>query len=207
MPVYVGDALPRFVYDYLRLLDLEPHCRVLPRGVYEADLLCVPTFPGLSSSPSPNHLRKVREACLRATGPEPEKRRRIYVSRSDAPDRRVANESDLLSVLQEYDFERVTLSGLTLVEQIRLFRSADIVVAPHGAGVTNVLFAPDDCILLELMGPTIHSWSFMTIASTLGQTYGYVACIERGRDLVVQPRVVREILERLLRARSVAVGD
>lgn len=207
LPAYVGEGLPRFVYDYLRLLDFEPYCRVLPRGVYEANFLCVPTFPGLASSPSPQHLLKVRDACLRAVGPASPRRRRIYVSRSDAPDRRIANEPDLVAVLAEFGFETVTLSGLTLAEQIRLFQSADVVVAPHGAGTTNVLFAPNDCVVLELMGPTIHSWSFMVIASTLGQTFGYVACEERRRDLVVKPRVVRDVLDRLLQTRSARVSS
>jgi Glycosyltransferase 61 len=205
-PAYVGEGLPRFVYDYLRLLDFEAYCRVLPAGVYDANVLCVPTFPGLSSSPSPAHLKKVRDACLQAVGPASRERRRIYVSRADAPDRRIANEADLLGVLTEFGFERITLSNLSLVEQIRLFQSADVIVAPHGAGTTNILYAPADCVVMELMGPTIHSWSFMVIASTVGQTYGYVGCAERGRDLVVEPDVVRDVLERLLRARSVRVN-
>jgi capsular polysaccharide biosynthesis protein len=202
MPAYVGATLPKYVFEYLRLLDLERYCRPLPRGVYRAEKLRVPTFPGLSSSPSPAHLITVRDACLEAVGPPAGARRRVYISRSDAPDRRIANEHELLPVLADFGFERATLSDKSLPEQIRLFQSAEVIVAPHGAGNTNLLFAPRDCIMIELMGPTIYSWSFMVIASTLGQLYGYVACAERGRDLVVDPSNVRTVVESLLQTRE-----
>jgi hypothetical protein len=206
-PVYVGADLPPFVFEYLHLLGLDRQCRPLPRGVYTAHRLRVPTFPGLSSSPSPDHLLAVRHSCLDAVGPSAEPRRRLYISRADAPDRRVVNEPELLHLLADFGFERVTLSNKSVPEQIRLFQSAEFIIAPHGAGTTNLLFAPSDCGLLELMGPTIHSWSFMVIASTLGQPYGYVGCAERGSDLVVDAAVVGTVLERLLDARRAARTD
>ena len=207
LPVYVGADLPKFVFEFLRLLGLEPYCRPLPPGVYAANVLRVPTFPGLSSSPSPEHLLTVRRACLDAVGPSPQPRRRLYISRSDAPDRRIANEAELLRGLADLGFERATLSDKSVPEQIRLFQTADIVLAPHGAGNTNILFAPSDCLVTEIMGPSIYSWSFMAIASTLGQLYGYVGCAERGRDLVVDPSAVRRVVESLLRARDGARCD
>jgi hypothetical protein len=203
-PVYVGADLPPFVFEYLRLLGLDRSCQPLRRGVYTANRLRVASFPGGSEWPSPDHLRRVRDACLDAVGPAPTNRRRLYISRTDAVDRRVANEDDVLRAVGDLGFERVTLSGLGVLEQIRLFQTADIVLAPHGAGNANMLFAPADAMLLELMGPVLYSACFMVVTSSIGQLYGYVGCPQRGRDLVVDPSAVRTVLERLIRTREEA---
>jgi hypothetical protein len=207
LPVYVGADLPEFVFEYLRLLGLERYCRPLRRGVYAADTLRVASFPGMASCPSPDHLLTLRGACLDAVGPSVQPGRRLYISRADAPDRRIANEGELLRAIADFGFERATLSDKSVPEQIRLFQTAEIVLAPHGAGNSNILFAPSDCVVTEIMGPSIYSWSFMVIASTLGQLYGYVGCVERGRDLVVDPSAVRRVVESLLRARDDARSD
>jgi len=208
LPVYMAAELPAFVFQYLRLLELDRHCRMLPRGVYVADSLRVPTFPGLAESPSPEHLLRLRSACLEAVGPATGPRRRLYVSRADAQGRRVANEAALMAALAPLGFESVTLSGKSAIEQIRLFQSADIIVAPHGAGNTNILFAPEDCIVMELLGPSLYSWCYMAVASAIGQVYGYLGCAETGVDLVVDPALSRSVLERLIEARkSIRLGD
>jgi hypothetical protein len=201
LPVYVSADLPEFVFEYLRMLGLEGYCRALPHGVYSADTLLVPTFPGGSEWPSPDHLCTVRRACLEAVGPSLQARRRLYISRADAAERRVVNETELMATLADLGFERVTLTGMSPADQIRLFQTADIVLAPHGAGTTNILFAPPDCLLIELMGPGFVSTCFMVVASAVGQRYGYVRCDERDRDLVVDTAAARRVVDDLIRAR------
>lgn len=207
LPMYVAADLPSFVFEYLQLLHLGGYCHVLPRGVYHAERLRVPTFPGGSEWPSPDHLLRVREACLRAVGSPVAGRRRLYVSRSDSPDRRVVNEDELLRGIADLGFERVTLSGMDVAQQIQLFQTADIVLAPHGAGNSNILFAPPDCVLVELMGPSLFSACFMVVTSSIGQPYGYVECVAAGQDLIADPKAVRDVLERLLRARETSARE
>lgn len=204
MPVYVAADLPPFVFEYLRLLGLDRFCHPLPRGVYSADSLRVPTFPSLAESPSPRHVSFLREACLKAVGPSREPRRRLVVSRADAVGRRVLNEDQLLQAIDDLGFERVTLAGMSVVEQIRLFASAEMLIAPQGAGNSNVLFAPADCAFAELLAPANNTWSFMVLASTVGQVYGYVGGTQVGDNLVVDVTQVRRVVERLLELRSTA---
>jgi capsular polysaccharide biosynthesis protein len=64
--------------------------------------------------------------------------RRIYVSRDDARLRRVLNESEILPLLNEAEFEPVALSRLPIGRQVSLFRHAEAVVAPHGAGLAHI---------------------------------------------------------------------
>jgi hypothetical protein len=48
---------------------------------------------------------------------------------------------------------------LSVPEQVQLFRSASHVIAAHGAGLTNILFAPADVKILEIR-PVLTSGQF-----------------------------------------------
>lgn len=75
---------------------------------------------------------------------------RIYVSRRRAATRRVVNESQLEPVLRDYGFEIYTVEDLPLFKQIELFSCAEAVAGPHGAGLTNILYAPTGVQVAEI---------------------------------------------------------
>jgi capsular polysaccharide biosynthesis protein len=53
------------------------------------------------------------------------------------------------------------VSNLTAGEQAALFDGAEAVVAPHGAGLTNLIFASSACAVLELQ-PSADTPGFFT---------------------------------------------
>jgi hypothetical protein len=75
----------------------------------------------------------------------------IYVWRVDAVHRPLRNEDALVEMLVGYGVEPVVLSTLSLDEQIRLFRDAKLIIGPHGAGLSNVVFAAPGAVLYELL--------------------------------------------------------
>jgi capsular polysaccharide biosynthesis protein len=91
-------------------------------------------------------------------GPRP---RRFFLSRNDAAQRRVENETELMHALAPHGFERVVASGLTTGDQAALFDGAEAVVAPHGAGLANLIFANSTCAVLELQ-PNADTPGFFT---------------------------------------------
>jgi len=76
---------------------------------------------------------------------------RIYVSRLDAPLRPIANERKVCQLVEQYGFEVVKAEALSVDEQIRLFAGARCVVAPHGAGLVNLLYAGRCTSVTELL--------------------------------------------------------
>ncbi|NOG52157.1 MAG: glycosyltransferase family 61 protein [Chloroflexi bacterium] len=105
-----------------------------PVGGHERDALGGPTFV-------PATCFGFREAMRRAAGdPAPDQPRRLYISRSKARRRRVLNESAVIALLAPLGFEAFTLEDLSVAEQVRLFAGAEAVVAPHGSGLTNLVF-------------------------------------------------------------------
>ena len=73
---------------------------------------------------------------------------KILISRSDAKSRRIINEEHLEKYLNNYGFTKVVLSKLRFDHQVLLFKHAKAIVSPHGAGLTNLIYA-EDAKLLE----------------------------------------------------------
>jgi capsular polysaccharide biosynthesis protein len=68
-------------------------------------------------------------------------------------------------------FRKVTLSGMSVSEQCELFSSAEVVVAPHGAGLTNLLFCREGTRVVEIFPPTYINPGYWVLANHLGLEY------------------------------------
>jgi hypothetical protein len=98
----------------------------------------------------------------------------LYVSRSKANSRQIKNEEQVYDVLKAKGFQRVFLEALNIEEQIVLFASSECIVAPHGAGLTNLLFCDEGTKVLEVYSPNYVSVSYWNISSQLGLDYYYL---------------------------------
>ncbi|MEO3472400.1 glycosyltransferase family 61 protein [Roseomonas sp. CAU 1739] len=76
---------------------------------------------------------------------------RLYLSRRDAANRAMANEAELEVRLASLGFVPVALGSYSLAEKIAIFRSAESIVAPHGAGLSMLLAARPGTRVFELM--------------------------------------------------------
>lgn len=106
-------------------------------------------------------------------------RRRLFVSRAAAARRNVTNEDAILERLTPLGFERVEAEALSFAEQISLFTDAEIVVGPHGAGLTNAVFCAPGTIVVELNYATFRSpsagvTSFAALSELFDLKYGLV---------------------------------
>src|SRR5437660_3694738 len=70
--------------------------------------------------------------------------RRLYLSRSHAAVRRIANEKEISEILRQQNFEILEAENLSWPEQADLFASAIMIVAPHGAALANIVFCQPD---------------------------------------------------------------
>ncbi len=126
--------------------------------------------------------------------------RRLYISRGDAPNRRVLNESALIACLQSLGFETVQLATIPFIDQVRLLSEAQIVVGPHGSGLTNIVFGPETLTLLELHPRDTMNHVFWVLASALRQRYALLSgpVVNQDRDFTVDLNELRQILDQLL---------
>lgn len=80
-------------------------------------------------------------------------RRRLYVSRADATGRKILNEDAIMDRLKIFGFERLLLAEMPVPEIVSAFANAEIVLSPHGSGLTNILFSPPGAQVIEIDHP------------------------------------------------------
>lgn len=108
---------------------------------------------------------------------------RIYISRSDAKYRFVTNEEHITAVLKAKGFQVVVLGQMPVADQIRMFASAEFIVAPHGAALTNLMFCRPGTRLLELFSPNYVNPLYWYMSSLVGMDYYYL--IGQGEQLPI----------------------
>lgn len=183
----------------LRLIGLDPE-RFLqidlsrPIQVDELTVLSTDRF-------RPELLRLVQDAC--GPGSDLQPWRRVYISRDRASRRRLRNEEELWPLLEANGFERVHMEELSFEAQVGLMRETSVLVAPHGAGLTNMVFCAPGTRIVEIADLSFPNPNFYALSSALGHQYRLVAATGVGdahpleRDMAVDLPVIRPLLARL----------
>jgi capsular polysaccharide biosynthesis protein len=175
----------RFQRELLELFGVPERLRVdaADHPHVQADCLVVPGQPAMSEKNPPWVVQFLRTRLLErvdTSGP----RKRIYVTRGpSANNRTVVNEGDLLARLREHGFEAVDPGALSVVEQIRTFATASVIVAPHGAALANLVFAGSGSLVIELFPAGCLLPDFWRLACGVpGLRYRYLSALGgRGR--------------------------
>lgn len=101
----------------------------------------------------------------------------IYISRENSNDsRKLKNESQLQNILERENFQIVHLENLKIRDQIELFSKAKRIIAPHGAGLTNILFCSPGIELVELFSENYIVPDFYLRSRHLNCRYSPLLC-------------------------------
>jgi capsular polysaccharide biosynthesis protein len=179
---------------------------------YRAERLLVPGLPNYDTLAPPWTTQWLR---LNLPAERLEGRpSRIYVTRGQVRHtRRLVNEAEIRPILDRHGFTVIDPGTLSVQEQIDHFAAADVVVAPHGAGLTNLTFCRPGVKVLELFAPRYLNCCFWAIASNVpGATYHYLVgettravdpagpMLGVQDDITVSPKAFETALRRLLDA-------
>jgi len=122
----------------------------------------------------PQSLQKLRQTVfdhLEDKMPQVSGTRKLYLTRRNTLSRRVTNEDKVLPILLENGFEVVDCGQLSYDEQVRMFSEAGVVVAPHGAALTNLLWSPQGTRVLEIFEPGTIRRCYWSLCAALGHSY------------------------------------
>lgn len=104
---------------------------------------------------------------------------RIYISRSDPKKntaRKVANEDELVKMLDKYGFKTVYMENFSFLEQVSIMHDAKFILAPHGAGITNAMFASKDAHIIEFINEKWQKTCFAEMFDRTNQGYNRIDC-------------------------------
>ena len=124
--------------------------------------------------------------------------RLVWVGRTEgaaARQRALTGAEPLLEGLRARGFETVLFEHLAPLEQIAAMQAADIVVAPHGAGLANMLYARPDSLVIEIGNSQtqLYRWGdFLAGAHAVRCAYDTVFCDLSGTEESGVPQTVRD---------------
>jgi len=155
-----------FQRESLEMLGIQPRQirETHPATTYLAERLLLTTIP--------NWIRNFHHQFLRnRLAPPPRsdnRRRRIYLGRRGSRHRQVTNEDEVVRALAGIGIETCHPENLSFLDQIRLFQSADVVIAPHGAALANIVFCPPNTQVAEIFSAHYFNDCYQTLARETG---------------------------------------
>ena len=136
--------------------------------------------------------------------------KRIIVSRGSSTTRRWLNENECINLLDTLNFKLIDPSKLSLSQQVEAFSNAEIILGPHGAGLSNIMFCNPGTKVIEIRsqeqgGEYSSATCYEELSSIFGVKHHIFHCpsIERkdlkGRsiedaDLVPDPMKLRNFI-------------
>lgn len=135
------------------------------------------------------------------------RKRRLFISRADATVRRLINEDEVYDSLEPLGFERFVPGAHSFIEQVEAFSNAECIIGPHGAGLTNLVFAPPNALIIDIKNTFSAAQFFETLAGQLKLSYAPLvgeaimtdaSRKKHDRDMRIEPRLVIEALRSYL---------
>lgn len=111
-------------------------------------------------------------------------RRRLYIPRRNVRMRRVVNEAAAETALVALGFEVFDNAEHSVQDQATAFRNAEIVVAPHGAGLSNIVYCDTGTPVIEVVpeGYDQGVTSYRSLADLFGLSYAQLFAREAAPD-------------------------
>ena len=164
--------VPEFISSSACILGFSDQLPLTPRQVLNAQSVILPDLTAASLTQRPELVRQVRQELLAALCPEPVRPfRRVYAARAAGYPRLLLNEPEVEDWLREQGFEKVYFETMTLLEQARLMHETEVLLAVHGAGMTNILFLPGNAKVIEIHNREYGDPCYLRLASCLNLTY------------------------------------
>jgi capsular polysaccharide biosynthesis protein len=196
-----------FQRELLDLLDVPAAMRIdaTQHPHVRAECLVVPGVPAMIEKNPPWVSQFLRDRLLAKVGPV-DAGAPIFVTRGpSANNRTVVNEADVIELLVARGFVAIDPGAMSVVDQIRAFAAAPVIVAPHGAALANIAFARPGAAVIELFPAGSLLPDFWRMACGVpGVQYRYLSATggparpTRARTIVLDITVDLAALARLL---------
>ena len=129
--------------------------------------------------------------------------KRIYLSRSKKPTRRLLNQDELMPILKAAGFETIDIEGTTHLELIRRLRTANAVISVDDEALANLPVVPQGSWIGAITSNGLFRPRAHLIASQLGQNLVYLVGDSRfGKDqaleecdIVLPARILGEFIK------------
>lgn len=101
--------------------------------------------------------------------------KRIYISRKNAPRRRLVNEAEIINILKKHDFSILDFDELNFEEQLKNILNCEVLVGSHGSALSHMLWMKPKSKIIEIRTKNNSNDNcFFSLASALDHDYYYM---------------------------------
>jgi hypothetical protein len=182
--IVVKDGLSDFQVRSLAALGLTNIEYINDRN-YRVEHLLVPSFPLEQQGYDLDQITWLKNKIIQGVDTNDPDLESIYapkilILRKAATGRAFGNQDKVLAALIPLGFKAFYLEDLRFEQQVKLFKQARTIVAAHGAGLTNIIFA-DRAVVIEIFADRALPCYFQ-LTKTLGFKYGFSICNPQNTD-------------------------
>jgi capsular polysaccharide biosynthesis protein len=116
----------------------------------------------------------LRENFLNKKADEKAPFRKVYITRKNATWRRILNEMEIIPKLEEMGFEIHALEKESIASQAKLFNESKVIIGPHGAAFTNLVFCQKGCKVIEIFNPKHPEVLFHELSQYMDLDYNLI---------------------------------
>ncbi len=99
---------------------------------------------------------------------------KFYLKRGARWNRGILNEEEVCAFFEEHGWTILEPETFSVKEQIRIFSQAEAVCGLHGSALTNILWAPSGCRVLEFCADNFILGSFEWLARCLDMPHKFL---------------------------------
>ena len=165
-------AKTNFVVEWLRVVGVQEHQIIT--GTIFAKTLLIPEL-GKCGSPAPQQIMWLQEKINSYLPDNQQDKHVLIVKRTKR--RKQSNWADILNVAKKISTNVVIHDDSDLPsvqQQLKNFRNAHTVIAPHGAGLVNILASRPNTKVIEFMDPNNMNLCYARLAYILGLKYNAI---------------------------------
>lgn len=186
--LYVVNSLNyEFQKETLKSLGIrEKDCIALDQfPALEFRRILIPSYPSPMGAPSPQVVDCLRKGFITNQIVKTKKYfpKRLYLKRSGVS-RRVVNEEKLLLILKKLNFQFIDSSSLSFKEQVYLFNQAEVVMAAHGAALSNIVFCSPGVKVIEMFSSQYANVCYQHLAGVCDLKHYAVYPWKKGKRLI-----------------------
>lgn len=176
LPLIVQAGLNPRQLELLELLGYGAGRRIeVPRGaVLECRELNAASMVSVGQFISPMAIQHLRRELAARVAPAADAPRRIYLTRKNAGARRLANEAELLPLLEQHGFVAVDALAMSAAEQLALFQRAEFILGADSAAMANLFMAPAHAKVGIIMARGLYQLRHYYVSAPLGHDFTYL---------------------------------
>jgi len=156
---------PKYVMELTKIAGVE--IEIVEKDIAWVCKLICPTYSRANTAWSIRQLQTL----IKRNDLYPESPEKILLLRKSQVRSDVDFENSLLKALIPKGFQYINLDHLSNSEQINLFANAKIIVAVHGAALSNIVFSKSDCSIFEIFNHPYRTYFFRDLAEINGNQY------------------------------------